>query len=322
MDYRTDLAMEIREILMAEAAEEIAGVSSEEYNFADDISVTRVKIEDEAAARRMGKPMGSYITINAKDIPERDTEYAADVSKAVCDELKKLYPTLEKGQCALVVGLGNWNMTPDSLGPKCINKILVTRHLIDMVPEKVDERVRSVCAIAPGVLGITGIETQEAIKGIVAKVKPNVVIAIDALACRRSERICSTVQISDTGISPGGGIGNKRKGLNQKTLGVPVIAIGVPMVVYASTLTMDVVEKLASDLRADSDPMLKQVATVSEDKLIEGTLKAAASTLGDMIVTPKDIDTLVTDSASIVAMGINLALHNNISAEEINQVVH
>lgn len=322
MDYRTDLAMEIREILMAEAAEEITGISSEDYNFADDISITRVKIEDQDAARRMGKPMGSYVTINAQDIHERDIDYASDVSRAICSELRKLYPPLEKGQCALIVGLGNWNMTPDSLGPKCIDKILVTRHLLEMVPEQVDERVRSVCAIAPGVLGITGIETQEAIKGIVTKVKPNVVIAIDALACRRSERICSTVQISDTGISPGGGIGNKRKGLNEKTLGVPVIAIGVPMVVYASTLTMDVMEKLTSDLRAGSDPMLKQVAETSQDKLFDSTLRAASSTLGDMIVTPKDIDLLVTDSASIVAMGINLALHNNISSEEINQVVH
>lgn len=322
MDYKTDLAMEIREALMAEAADSLTGVSSEEFAFTDDISITRVRIEDETAARRMGRPVGSYITVNARDIPERDTEYAADVSRAICEELKKLYPPLGKDKCALIIGLGNRDMTPDSLGPRCVSKVLVTRHLLSMMPESVDERVRSVCAIAPGVLGITGIETQEAVKGIAAKVKPDVVIAIDALACRRSERICSTVQISDTGISPGGGIGNKRKALNAKTMGVPVIAIGVPLVVYASTLTMDVMEHLTEEMKADGDPMLKQVAERSESRLMESSLRAAASTLGDMIVTPKDIDTLVADSAAIVAMGINLALHDNISAEEINQVVH
>jgi len=163
----------------------------------------------------MGKPKGNYITLEAPGIKDRDPVFEESISEEMAQELKKILP-LHKDSKVLVVGLGNWNITPDALGPKVVDRVMVTRHILELIPDQVDERVRSVCAIAPGVLGITGIETGEIIKGIVEKVKPDVVVAIDALASRRADRIGTTIQIADTGINPGSGIGNKRMELNEK----------------------------------------------------------------------------------------------------------
>ena len=149
---------------------------------------------------------------------------------------------LEDSMTALVVGLGNWNVTPDALGPRVVSKLMVTRHLKELVPDSIDEGIRPVCAIAPGVLGITGIETYEIIKGIVEKIKPNLILCIDALASRKLERVNRTIQIGNTGISPGSGVGNKRMEISERTLGVPVIAVGVPTVVDAATMANDTID--------------------------------------------------------------------------------
>ncbi len=239
-------------------------------------------------------------------------------------ELKKILP-LDENSKVLVVGLGNWNITPDALGPKVIERIMVTRHLLELIPDQVDERVRSVCAVAPGVLGITGIETGEIIRGIVDKVKPDVVIAIDALASRKADRIGTTIQITDTGINPGSGIGNKRMGLNEETLGTKTVAIGVPTVVYAHTIGRDSLQMLINEFANQATPgtefykMLQQLDDQQMDVLVQQVLTQG---LGDLVVTPKEVDTLIDDVANIIADGLNLAIHDDISLEEARRFLH
>ena len=218
----------------------------------------------------------------------------------------------------LVVGLGNWNITPDSLGPKVVDRIMVTRHLLELIPDKVDERVRSVCAISPGVLGITGIETGEIIRGVIEKINPDVVIAIDALASRRTDRIGVTIQLADTGINPGSGIGNKRMALNKETLGADTIAIGVPTVVYAHTIGRDTLK-----LMQDSAPQVVSEANFTSEEQLDIMLSQILSeNMGDLVVTPKDVDIMIDNISGIIADGINLAVHNNVSLDEIRTFLH
>jgi len=324
-NIRTDLAVEARELYQGGSGQEIPGVRVETEKPYEDITVTRVTIFSDVGERAMGKPQGSYITVESSNLRDRDPELEENVSKTIAQEMSRLIKTNKKDFTTLVVGLGNWNVTPDSLGPKVVSRIMVTRHLIQMIPDQVDERVRSVCTIAPGVLGITGIETSEIIRGVVDKIKPDLVIAIDALASRKTERISTTIQITDTGINPGSGIGNKRMGLNQDTLGVPVIALGVPLVVYAATISQDAVGLLIDEFSKQATPgsqffkMLQQMDEAQIDQMVS---QVVSNHMGDLVVTPKEIDIIVDDISKVIANGINLALHKGVNLEEINRFLH
>jgi len=274
--------------------------------------------------------MGNYITIEVPRLRDNDQDLNEEVCRTVAKELNKVISaggkvSLGEKDTVLVVGLGNWNVTPDALGPKVISRLMVTRHLLEYVPEQVDEGVRPVCAIAPGVLGITGIETGEIIKGVVEKVKPKLVIAIDALASRKMERVSTTIQIADTGISPGSGIGNKRMGLCIQTLGVPVIAIGVPTVVDASTICNDIIELTIEELTNKSSKdsafykLLKDINSDERHQLFNEVLEPYGSSL---IVTPKEVDTIIEDISKIIANGVNIAIHPGIDLKDVNRYVN
>ena len=233
-NFRTDLASERRDIYNKanKLENDIDGIESEKEEINENIKVERVKITNENGEKAIGKPMGNYITIDVKNLKIAQDDEIEKAAEALSNELKKVVDMhIDNQGEVLVVGLGNIYVTPDSLGPKVINEIDVTRHIIKYLPQYVEEGTREVSAVSPGVLGTTGIETVEILKGIVDNVKPKLVIVIDALASRSIERISSTVQISDTGIVPGAGVGNTRNEISKKTLGIPVIAIGIPTVV-------------------------------------------------------------------------------------------
>lgn len=233
MDFRTDMADERRDLYkQANGLEDnIPGVETQEKQVSDNIKTTVVKIVDEQGEQAIGKPRGVYVTIDIKNLKIADESDIAKAAESVSLELKPIIQQhVQNMDEALVVGLGNRFMTPDSLGPKVISDIEITRHFIKYTPQYVKEGTRSVSAIAPGVLGTTGIETLEILKGIVGNVQPKFVVVIDSLASQNIDRISTTIQIADTGIVPGGGVGNKQKEITQNSLGVPVIAIGVPMV--------------------------------------------------------------------------------------------
>jgi len=220
----------------------------------------------------------------------------------------------------LVVGLGNWDVTPDSLGPKVVSKVLITRHLFEFVPEKIkDRRIRSVCAISPGVMGITGIETSEIIGGIVQRIHPDLIIAIDALASRRLERISTAIQIADTGIVPGSGIGNERKGITKETVGVPVVAIGVPMVVDAAIIANDAIDLLLERLKNETDrssPLYMLLESIPDEDRFNLIKEVIFPYYGNLFVTPKDIDRIVENISTVIADGINKAIHPEVKENE------
>ena len=230
-----------------------------------------------------------------------------------------------KKKLVLVVGLGNWNVTPDALGPKVVEKIMVTRHIKQIMPDALESHVRSVCALAPGVLGITGIETGEIVKAVVEKVKPDLVICIDALGSRKLDRVNRTIQIGDTGISPGAGVGNNRMQINEKSLGVKVLAVGVPTVVDAATIANDTIDMVLDDLVGKVErgkefySMLQKVDKNEKQMLIREILTPF---VGELIVTPKDIDTIIESLAKIIADGINIAVQPEIEMEEINKFLN
>ena len=233
-NFRTDLASERRDLYQKanKIETQIDGIESEQEDVDENIKIERVKITNENGEKAIGKPVGTYVTIDIKKLKIAQEDEIQKASKTLTNELRKLIDVhIDKQGEILVVGLGNIYVTPDSLGPKVINEIDVTRHLINYLPQYVEEGTRMVSAIAPGVLGTTGIETVEILKGVVDNIKPKLIIVIDALASRSIERISSTVQLSDTGIVPGAGVGNTRSEISQKTLGITVIAIGIPTVV-------------------------------------------------------------------------------------------
>ena len=229
-NFRTDLALERRDIYQKiNKLNEIDGVKSAEDEIDKNIKVSRVYVLNENGEQAIGKPKGTYITIDVKNLKLAGDEEIQKTSEVLSNELKNMLDQhVQKQGELLIVGLGNIYVTPDALGPKVINEIDVTRHIIKYLPQYVEEGTRSVSAISPGVLGTTGIETVEILKGIVDNVKPKLLVVIDALASRSIDRISSTIQISDTGIVPGAGVGNTREEISQKTLGIPVIAIGIP----------------------------------------------------------------------------------------------
>lgn len=329
-NIRTDLTLEAHELLREQAFKnapntrgDIPGVEVENDG-TDDIKITRVRVTSPTGEVSIGKPMGNYITLEVPRLRENDQELYENTCKALGKELVNILK-LNPKSTTLVVGLGNWNVTPDALGPKVISSIMITRHLLEYVPEQVDEGVRPVCAVAPGVLGITGIETGEIIRGIVDRIKPDVIIAIDALASRKMERVNTTIQIADTGISPGSGVGNKRMELSRQTLGVPVIAIGVPTVVDAATMANDTID-LVIDSMIEQAPqgtefynMLKGIDRNEKYQMIQEVLNPY---VGNLIVTPKEIDEVIEKVSKIIANGLNIALHQGITLNDVNRYVH
>lgn len=238
---RTDLAMEARERL---GRRSVPGLKSETLAPQEGVTLTRVAVESDEAAQAIQKAKGRYVTLEAPRLVLRDPLLEEAVSYLMAQELSRMMPEPAHSGPVMVVGLGNWNITPDSLGPRVVKRTMVTRHLLEMIPQAVDRRVRPVCAMAPGVLGVTGIETVEVVKGVASRVHPAAVVAVDALTSRDSRRIATTLQLSDAGIQPARR-GESPLALNGETLGCPVVAIGVPTVVYATTIIRDALEKLA-----------------------------------------------------------------------------
>ncbi len=287
MAIRTDLALEKREL-----AGECEGVKCEEETN-EHVKITRIEVINEKGESAVGKPQGHYITIEMEGFTD-ESSIDGERRKAVTNELNKMIPP--EGT-ALVVGLGNSDITPDALGPKTADKIFATRHISEEFAESIGlGHLRSVCAICPGVLGKTGIETAEIILGVVKKINPSVVIAVDALASRNLSRLGCTVQLSDTGICPGSGVGNSRSEISQKTLGVPVIAIGVPTVVDAETLAEELTGKEASS-------------------------NSKNDTAQKMMVTPREIDSVIDHASGLLSNSINCAVHPGLSPEILMSLV-
>ena len=310
VNFRTDLASERRDLYKkANSIEnEIQGIESEKEQINEKISVERVKITNQEGEKAIGKPQGSYITIDIKKLKIAQDEEIEKSAEIVSNEIKKIVDShVDKEGEILVVGLGNEYVTPDALGPKVISEIEVTRHIIKYLPQYVEEGTRSVSAISPGVLGTTGIETLEILKGIVDNVKPKLVIVIDALASRSIERISSSVQISDTGRVPGAGVGNTRAEISQSTLGIPVIAIGIPTVVETAVLVNDALDLFITKLQeeAKSNDYLNQL---KQDDNYEQIKEALLPGDFNLIVTPKEIDDLIENMTQVVSMGINMSM--------------
>ena len=292
---RTDLAMET-----FDSTNGLPGVQVNHWD-ATDVRMTEVIIQDPQTAEQLGKPCGTYLTMECGLLRERDPEARIAMSTLLGEELGRMIPD-DPSAPVLVIGLGNRFITPDSLGPLTIDRTLVTRHMIgaDFAPKD----MRSVCAVAPGVLGVTGVETMEMVHSLVQRIRPRAVICIDALAARESSRIGSTIQLADTGIQPGAGVGNHRSPLTKETLGVDVIAVGMPTVVYAATLARDAFAALS-----DSNTDDASLASIERELL--------GKDVGEMIVTPREIDALVRSASGMIASGINRALHPLLSESEI-----
>lgn len=314
-----DLAVEAHDILRGQLGKEIPGVIVDREKY-ENSSVTIVKIIEEQAEQLMGKPRGNYITIEAPALRDNNRLAQKEVTEVLAQKLASLFDLPENAEI-LVVGLGNWHATPDALGPRVIDKSMVTRHLHKFAPEELKGGMRSVSAIAPGVLGITGIETAEIIKGVVEKIKPELIIVVDSLAAGSVDRIATTIQIADTGISPGSGIGSNRSGINKDSMGVPVIAIGIPTVVNAAVIAQVTVEHFLEQLKAN--PMLYQIYKNLRPDFTQQVINEVLQPFtGNLMVTPKEIDTLILDTSKIVAGGISLALHPSITVEEYNMYLN
>src|SRR5699024_2966265 len=349
---RTDLAVEAKNMYVENEETEdkqIEGVTVTERE-ENDIKISYVEI-NEGGAKLVDKKSGSYITVYADGVKRQDTTRQEKAAKVVARELEQLLNknNIDTNSTGLIVGLGNWNVTPDALGPMTAEKILVTSHLFKLEHETVAEGYRPVGSVTPGVMGVTGIETSDISFGIVEKFKPDFVIAIDALASRSIERVNETIQLSDSGIHPGSGVGNKRKELSKDTLGVPVIAIGVPTVVDAVTITSDTIDFLLkhfgrewkekdrpsksltpggmtfgakkykeSDLPDEEkrQTFLGMVGTLSDDEK-RSLITEVLTPLGhNLIVTPKEVDGFMVDMADVIAKGINTALHDAVDVDQ------
>lgn len=320
VNVRTDLAIEATNYYKENNNEQLDGIEVIEKE-EDGNAITIVKVLNKNGVEKIGKPIGSYITIEIPEFTAYDGQLMDDSSKVLGTTLKS-FLKVKKDDKILIVGLGNLKVTPDALGPKVAEKIMVTRHLEAVMPEVMEESVISTATISPGVLGVTGIETYEIVKSIVDRIKPTLVICVDALASRKTERVNRTIQICNTGISPGSGIGNHRIMLNEESLGTKVIGIGVPTVVHASTVANDTIDLLLDDLITKSSEggefynMLKSVDKDEKSMLIEEILNPF---LGDMIVTPKEVDLMIDSLSKIIANGINIAIQPEMTMEDINK---
>ena len=308
-NFRTDMAIERNDIYKKQnnIENQIDGIETEEEE-KDQIKISRVKILNEQGEKALAKPKGDYVTLDVKNIKTVDEEGIEKIAEILGDELREIIKKhISDTEDILVVGLGNLYVTPDALGPKVVPEIQVTRHILQYMPSAMPEDTRPVSAISPGVLGITGIETMEILKGIVDNIKPKMIIVIDAIASRRIERISSSIQIADTGIVPGAGVGNTRKEISIKTLGIPVIALGIPTVVDLASITNDCIDLFIESLqqKAMSNDYLNKLR---EKDNYEEIKEALIPKDYNMIVTPKEIDKLIENMSKIVSKGINMSL--------------
>lgn len=292
---RTDLALEMHEFLSQKKSSSttqnhIQGVtiSIDKQSY---FTVTHVKITSKEGELAIGKPIGNYITIELNETSTQPLDTQKTIISTLSHEISNLIH-IGKNESVLVIGLGNKDITPDSLGPSVISKLMITRHIIPLMDDK---NIRPVCAVATGVLGTTGIETLEIVKGIVEKVNPSLVIVVDALAARSISRIGTTIQLSDTGICPGSGVGNNRKELSQNTLHVPVMSIGIPTVIDRNTMISDILDSVLNQTSQEYQQTIQDILS----NLISDN---------NMIVTPKEIDSLIQSSSEIIASGLNDAL--------------
>lgn len=290
---RTDLAAEARELALGSKIGEIDGVAYEE-KIIQSMKYQKMTILNENGQKAIGKPVGTYYTAEIGSVLRRESESFVETVTALSGLIKEILGGLGVGGCSLVVGLGNRDITPDIIGPLCAESVLVTRHLKEHAPEDF-AFLSPVAAIIPGVLGTSGIESSDYVKWVCDNLKPQNVIVVDALAARGLERLCKTVQITDTGITPGSGVGNSRSAINKEVLGVQVIAIGVPTVVDIRSLLTDMGDERNSEKAAETN---------------------------EMIVTPRNIDSEVVCASRVVAYAINLALHEGLSVEDIDMLVN
>ena len=317
---RTDLALEAHESLGP--GKRIRGLQVE-TDEEEQIRVTRLIVQTDSAAKQLGKLKGTYTTLDVPELRHKDPDLQERVARRFAEEFSR-YVHIDEGAVVLVIGLGNWNVTPDALGPLVVENLFITRHLFSLMPEVIGEGFRAVCAVAPGVLGITGIETSEIVQGVVDRVHPDLIVAVDALASRSLDRVNATIQIADSGIEPGAGVGNRRRALNRDTLGVDVIAVGIPTVVDAATIASDAIDLLLRQLE-DKVPgngagkILNPFTGDEKRALISEVLQPLGNNL---MVTPKEIDEFVEDIAHVVGMGLNVALHPAMTIEEAKELTH
>lgn len=294
MNYRTDLAME-RTVYPGGLGDGVAVQTQQE----GEAEITWVRIHTASAAKRLGKPEGTYWTMTHPELPHLSPEERIEVARQVAQTLRIMLPP--KGD-VLVLGLGNRRMTADALGDRVVSGILVTRHMQE-------DSLRGVCAMSPGVLGITGVETAELALGLVERLKPSAVLVVDALAAMETSHIGTTIQLTDTGIHPGSGVGNHRMGITQETMHVPVIAMGIPMVVYSSTIVRDALKNILSAEKNDDDAHALAEQLVGQAK-------------SDLVVTPRNIDELVAGLADMLALAVNSALQPAFSIDELTHYLH
>lgn len=293
---RTDLALEARESI-ADAETELRGVRVEEYYLEDeDIQVTRVMIDTKNAAKAMGKAVGTYVTMEAPALVEPDEGYHREISDCLAKELLQMIPDGDRELSVLVVGLGNREVTADALGPHVVDNLFITRHVVKEYGKMAYNcsRMNLVSGMEPGVMAKTGMETAEIVKGVVLETEPDLLIVIDALAARSIRRLNRTIQITNTGIQPGSGVGNHRNALTQEELGIPVIAVGVPTVVDAATIVGDALTRWLGE---------------DADQLFDGRL--AFAELNNMYMTGKDIDAVIKRVSFTLSEGINIAMEKN-----------
>ena len=306
----TDLALEEKERFESDHVEVQGVILEEEYDKEREIRITKVKIETEKGARAMGKPVGTYITMEAPNMAVPDEEYHSEISEELAKYIKELIKIEKEDYVVLVAGLGNRQVTPDALGPHVVDNLAITRHIVKEYGKYAmgEDAVHMTSAIVPGVMAQTGMETLEIIKGIVKETKPDLVIAVDALAARNSKRLNRTIQIADTGINPGSGVGNHRNGITEETIGVPVIAIGVPTVVDAATIVNDTMENLIAAL--ETSETLKGVGVVLQGynatEKYELIKELISPHLNGMFVTPKDIDETIKRIGYTISEGLNI----------------
>lgn len=324
----TDLAIEISEVLKLDKDEsyDIPGVEiKQKYFEEEEMTISKVTILNQEGVENMGKEKGQYITIESRSLKENNPDHHESIISVLAETISSLLPP-KKGDklSVLVIGLGNRFATPDTLGPKVSNQVFVTRHVAVKAPDLLEESMSHLSSFAPSVMGLTGIETAEIIYGVVQNVKPDCIIAVDALAARNTSRINTTIQVTDTGISPGAGVGNKRRELNEELMGCKVIAIGVPTVVDTVTLVSDALKDLVEHMlkNAEHSPFYDMMKGLSEEDQYSLIKESIYPELSELFVTPKEMDEVMEYLASIVANGINLAVHKGMTLKDINKYTY
>lgn len=306
-NLHVDLAVEARDLVRGTADREIQGVEEKVENL-EHVKITSITIKNDQAAQTMGRPVGTYVTIESPPLKINDPYVKDEIIQAMGKYIPILLNNVLRPQdVVLLAGLGNWRATPDSLGPKFIQHSPITRHYHQYAPDALVEGMRPTCGIAPGVLGVTGLETYDVIKGVVDKVKPAVLIVVDALAAQNVERIGNTIQMGNTGIQPGGGIGNQRHALTQQELGIPVIAIGCPTIVNAAVITSQAIKQFC----------INNGITFNEVNAASAIKDILSFFGGSLTVTPKEIDDIIENSSRIISMGVAASLFPGISQEQL-----